>query len=141
MINPAPPRNENQALIDCLDELGDSVPLDDAEAKRLVKDSGLDTARALRNAMALIDAAKSRALQEALRAARLERMPILKRLEDKRSARTRDENISFIHTAGQSLPQASRPQAFHRNFESATDEDIDSLATEIEVLLALQNDK
>ncbi|WP_147445455.1 hypothetical protein [Corallococcus aberystwythensis] len=141
MINPAKPRNEDQILVDCLDELGDSAPLDNVEAKRLTREAGFDTARALRNALSLVDAAKGRALQEALRTAKSERMPILKKLENKRTTRTRDETITFIHTAGQSLPQASRPQAFHRNFESATDEDIESLAVEIEVLLATKNDK
>jgi hypothetical protein len=141
MMNPAKPNSEAQALIDCLEELGDAVPMDDAEAKRMVRESGIDTSRALRNAFALIEAAKERALQEALRTAKSERMSVLKRLETTRPVRTRDESIAFIRSAGQSLPLASRPQAFHRNFESAADEDIESLAAEIEVLLAMKNGK
>ncbi|WP_140877614.1 hypothetical protein [Myxococcus xanthus] len=141
MINSTRVPDENQALIDCLDELGDSVPLDDTEAKRLTREAGLDTARALRNALALVEAAKSRVLQDALRLAKFERASILRQLERDRPTRTRDEHIAFIRTTGQSLPPASRPQAFHRSFESATDEDIESLAAEIEVLLTLKNDK
>nr|BDT35127.1 hypothetical protein MFMH1_47960 [Myxococcus sp. MH1] len=141
MMSHTESRNDDQKLVDGLDELGDSIVLDDVEAKRIVRAAGMDVAKGLQKALALVEAAKGLALQNALRTARDERLSMLKRFEGGRSVRSRAESISFIHKAGQSLPPASRPQAFHRSFETATDEDIESLAAEIEVLLAMENEK
>lgn len=124
-----------QLFVERLSALQDGDAMTDAEVDALAKESGVDLAASLAAALQKVQAAKTRALREALASAQSGRAAALAKLKSIRATRTRTENLAFINAMASRMPAQQQALTFHRNFAAATDEDVASLAAEMALLV------
>ncbi len=123
-------------LLERIDRLGDSVPQEAADVDQMLADAGINAAEELKRSMGLLARAKAQAVAARFAAARQERIATTTTLQaPARARRTRSENLSLIALVAARLPAGRELVVQHRGFESAPDEDVDSLAAELELLV------
>ena len=135
-----PPPQTPKEVVDVLDKMMDSVPLDDAEVDLILREARIDASAELQRAMSLVDDAERRSKESAFARAEAERMAALGRISTPRRRRSRSELQARLAHLRQIAPQEAQPQAYFKNFESASDEDLERTVSDFEHLLGLDDD-
>jgi hypothetical protein len=122
-------------LLERVDRLADSVPTGQHEAEELLAEAGIDATKELTRALAVVAQAKAQAVATRFANARRERLATAAGLKvASRPRRTRAENLGLIAALAARFSAGRELVVQHRDFESAPDEDVDSLAAELELL-------
>ena len=138
MTQRTPPRTSRE-LLERLDELMDSVPIDDQEADQILREAGINASDELRRAMSLVDEAERKAKQAKYGRAEAERTAALEHVSHPRRQRSRAELDARIAHIRKVAPPEAQPQAYWKNFESAPLEDLERMAVERALRLAQGN--
>jgi predicted HAD superfamily phosphohydrolase len=117
-----------------LEELSDEVPMDAEEITETLESVGLDPAKELARTMAALDEVAERVRNERFARAREERLGALSRIKTG-VKRTKQELLARIEELKGRLPAGAELQAFHKNLESVSDEDLASLVAQYEELI------
>lgn len=134
MKNSKHPPSEEEGFIRRMNALDDGESLPPEEVRSLARQSGIDLAKSLAVALSQVQEAKKDLLKEQLDNARRERALAAEQLNAPRRKRSKAENLAVISHLTAMRPAGASAHAFHRNFETATDDDIASLAAELESL-------
>lgn len=134
-----PPRSAQDFVVR-LAELDDSVPLSDEEASAILREAGIDPVRELNRAMALADAVEQKQRQARFAKADADRKAALAQLVIPKKQRSRPELIQRLAELRRLAPPEAQPQAYFKNFESATVEDLERIVADFEHLLDLRPD-
>jgi hypothetical protein len=139
MTRRTPPQTDHDVLL----KLGtaiDDVSLSDAEADALLAEAGIDAGSALKHILAMIDTAETEGKRSRYARAEAAREEALGLLARPKRQRSRPELRARIDHIKRIAPPEAQPQAYFKNFESAPDEDLERLVSELEHLLGLYDD-
>jgi hypothetical protein len=129
------PKNGALELLQRIDMLGDSIPQEPADVDGLLAEAGIDVAQEIERSMSLVAQAKAQAISARFAEARRERIATTAALKGpERPKRSRAENLNVIALIAARVPAGRELVVQHRGFEAAPDEDVDSLAAELELL-------
>jgi hypothetical protein len=135
-----PPASDEQ-LLHALDRLDDSVPMEDVEVGKVLSDVGVDPRAELTRAMVLVENALARERSERYARAANERGGALRRLSAGVAPRPRAQNLARLRQLQATAPTGSELHANFKNFETASDEDLDRIVAEFEHLLGENDDE
>lgn len=134
------PPSTAQEFVARLMELDSSVPLTDEDANAILREAGLDPARELKRAMALIEAEEQRQRQARFVKADAERRSALAKLTHPKQQRSRQQLLQRLTEIKGLAPREAQPQAYFKNFEAASAEDLERIVADFEHLLGLDSD-
>ena len=134
------PPSTAQEFVARLMELDSSVPLTDEDANAILREAGLDPARELNRAMALIEAEEQRQRQARFVKADAERRSALAKLTHPKQQRSRQQLLQRLTEIKGLAPREAQPQAYFKNFEAASAEDLERIVADFEHLLGLDSD-
>jgi hypothetical protein len=140
MTERTPPATDAD-LLDALDRLDDSVPIEKDEVGQVLAEAAIDPRAELVRALAVLERAEAR--ERANRFARAEtgRRAALRKLSGTVATRSRSENLARLRQLQAMVPTGSQMQANFKNFETASDDDLDRIVAEFEHLLADKDDE
>ena len=134
------PPSTAQEFVARLMELDSSVPLTDEDANAILREAGLDPARELKRAMALIEAEEQRQRQARFVKADAERRSALAKLTHPKQQRSRQQLLQRLTEIKGLAPREAQPQAYFKKFEAASAEDLERIVADFEHLLGLDSD-
>ena len=134
------PPSTAQEFVARLMELDSSVPLTDEDANAILREAGLDPARELKRAMALIEAEEQRQRQARFVKADAERRSALAKLTHPKQQRSRQQLLQRLTEIKGLAPREAQPQAYFKNFEAVSAEDLERIVADFEHLLGLDSD-
>jgi len=134
------PPSTAQEFVARLVELDSSVPLTDEDADVILREAGLDPDRELKRAMALIEAEEQRQRQARFVKADAERRSALAKLTHPKQQRSRQQLLQRLTEIKGLAPRETQPQAYFKNFEAASAEDLERIVADFEHLLGLDSD-
>ena len=135
-----PPASDEQ-LLNALDRLDDSVPMEDAEVGQVLAGAGIDPRAELARALVLVENALALERSERYARAANERGDALRRLSAGVTPRPRAQNLARLRQLQATAPTGSELHANFKNFETASDEDLDRIVAEFEHLLGEKDDE
>jgi vacuolar-type H+-ATPase subunit E/Vma4 len=118
-------------LLDGYEELDVRVPLDDEDAEEILASASVDADAALSRLLQRIDDKEEELRATAYARATEERQRILGRMQPRSQPRSREELLSTI---AQMQSRGVELQAMYKNLEEVTDEDLESLVADLELL-------
>ena len=128
-------------LLDVLDRVDDSVPIEKDEVGQVLAEAGIDARAELVRALALLERAEARERADRFARADAGRRDALRKLSGTVTSRSRSENLARLRQLQATVPAGSQMQANFKNFESASDDDLDRIVAEFEHLLADKDDE
>ncbi len=134
------PPSTAQEFVARLMELDSSVPLTDEDANAILREAGLDPARELKRAMALVEAEEQRQRQARFVKADADRRAALAKLTHPKQQRSRQQLLQRLTEIKGLAPREAQPQAYFKNFEAASAEDLERIVADFEHLLGLDSD-
>ena len=114
--------------------LSDEVPMDAEEIKETLASVGLDPAEELARTMAALGEVSERQRKERFARAGREREAALSRIGGV-VKRSREALVARLKELQAGMPPGKELHAFHKNLESASDDDLASLIAQYEELL------
>ena len=123
------------AFLVCFDTLNEDVPLGPDEAKDILREAGIDPDAELARLMSFIGDFEKKQKTERFARAERERQHALQRISARRVSRSRPELLAHLELLKSRLPNGAELQAHFRGFESAPEEDLESLVAEFEELI------
>lgn len=140
MKSATPQRTVAEELVECLAQIDEEVPLENADVELLLKEAGINAQASLNTALAMIGEAEQKAKKQRYLIAEQTRAAVLKGLETKALPRTRAELQKKIAFLKHTLPAESQPHANFKGLESVPDEDLEMLVAELELLVVSEHD-
>lgn len=127
------PDNSDAEFASRLEALLDEVPLEAREVDEILRSAGIDAKSATERIMARVREVHERERLERFARAEVERRAALEKLESKRgrARRSRAELLAQLSRIRERYPQTA---AMYRDFESTTDDDLESLLDDLEVI-------
>jgi|JI102314A1RNA_FD_contig_51_3075436_length_1848_multi_3_in_0_out_0_4 hypothetical protein len=138
MKNRTPPSTA-QEFVARLVELDGSVPLTDEDADVILRESGIDPGRELKRAMVLLEAEEQRQRQARFAKADADRRAALAKLAHPTRQRSRPQLLQRLAELKGMAPREAQPQAYFKNFEAASAEDLERIVADFEHLLGLDS--
>ena len=135
-----PPASDEQ-LLHALDRLDDSVPMEDAEVGQVLAGAGIDPRTELARALVLVENAQAQERSERYARAASERGDALRRLSAGVTPRPRAQSLARLRQLQATAPAGSELHANFKNFETASEEDLDRIVAEFEHLLGEKDDE
>jgi hypothetical protein len=129
------PKNTDAEIAGRLEALFDQVPLEQREVEATLRQAGIDPKAATERIMVRARLAQERERTERFARAEAERLAALERVTSKRverPQRSRTEILARIFEIRTQYPQTA---AMYRDFQSAPDQDLESLLDDLEEMV------
>jgi hypothetical protein len=118
-------------LLDGYEELDLGVPLDDEDAEEIIASAAIDADSALSRLLQRMDDEDEEVRTASYERAAEERRRMLERMQPRTQHRSRQELLSII---AKMQEQGVELQALYKDLKEVTDEDLESLVADLELL-------